>query len=244
MQTTIDHSQTEHFARLADNWWNPNGPFWPLHRLNQLRIKWITEQLRIHRFSSGTTARPLTGLTVLDLGCGGGLLSEAMASRGARVTGMDPVVRNIDIARAHVAEKPFHVTYECRLASDYLKESTQFDVVLNMEVIEHVSDWRLFMSHACQLVRPGGVHFVATINRTPLAWLVAIVGAEYVLRWMPQGTHHYHKLVMPDELGHTLTLHHSNVIARTGVQMNPLTRNLRLVGSESINYMLMAQRNL
>ena len=112
MQTTIDHSQTEHFAHLADNWWNANGPFWPLHRLNQLRIKWITEQLRVHRFSGGTTTRPLTGLTVLDLGCGGGLLSEAMASRGAKVTGMDPVVRNIDIARAHVAEKSFQVTYE------------------------------------------------------------------------------------------------------------------------------------
>ena len=243
MQTTIDHSQTEHFARLANSWWDPDGPFWPLHRLNQLRIKWITEQLGLQQCSSGPTNQPLRGLTVLDIGCGGGLLSEAMASRGATVTGIDPVARNIDIASRHVEGKPFHVTYECRSASDYLKESTRFDVVLNMEVIEHVSDWRLFMSHACQLVKPGGRHFVATINRTPLAWLIAIVGAEHILRWMPKGTHHYGKLVKPDELEHTLYRHHSSVIARTGVQMNPLTRNLRLVGSESINYMLMAQHN-
>lgn len=240
-ETTIDR-ELAYYERMAATWWDESGPFWPLHRLNQLRIRWILARLADLGMTTPEGDAPLHGLEVLDIGCGGGILSEALARAGARVTGIDVVERNIAIARAHAGQSGLPVTYCLEPAAGHAAGGRTYDVVFNMEVVEHVADFPAFMRQCQSLVRPGGVMFVATINRNPLAWLVAIIGAEYILGWLPRGTHHYRLLRRPDEVTASLTADGFREVARTGVAMNPFTRQLSLVRSLWVNYMLCAVR--
>ncbi len=240
IDATIDPYEVEHYSKLADTWWDTEGPFWPLHTLNALRVDYIREHL-CQRFGRDAAAQsPLSGLTVLDVGCGGGILSESIARLGARVTAIDVVARNIGVARLHAQASDLDVDYRQQTASDLAAGGEKFDVVLNMEVVEHVADVNAFMDDCCQLTAEGGTMFVATINRNPIAWLVAIFGAEYVLRWLPRGTHRYQMLRKPREIIATLEANHFDVADPVGVRVNPFNRTMALSSMTTVNYMLTA----
>ncbi|NBC22238.1 MAG: bifunctional 2-polyprenyl-6-hydroxyphenol methylase/3-demethylubiquinol 3-O-methyltransferase UbiG [Gammaproteobacteria bacterium] len=236
--STARPGEVARFDALAATWWDPAGPMWPLHRLNALRVPFILSNAR-HSFGLGPQAR-LDGLSVLDIGCAAGILSESLAHHGARVTGVDPSARNIEIARQHARAAGLDIDYRIGPAERLVEG--RFDVVLNMEVVEHVDDLPRFVEHCCKLVRPGGLQFLSTINRNPLSFLVAIVGAEYVLRWLPRGTHRWRQFVKPQELVDRLASHEFDVVARSGVRVNPIGRRFSLTAFEGVNYMLAARR--
>ncbi len=239
---TVDPRETEYYQRMADFWWDRDGPFWPLHGLNALRVDWIHERLCELSGRDPRGENPLAGLRVLDIGCGGGILAESMARLGARVTGIDVVEKNIRIAALHATGGNLDIDYRLVTASDLARGGERFDVVLNMEVVEHVADLPAFMAACCELVAPGGVQFVATINRTPKSWLFAIVGAEYVLRLLPRGTHRWRAFRRPAEIESLLGAGGLEVVERSGVRLNPFARHFSLAPSLSVNYMLMARR--
>jgi 2-polyprenyl-6-hydroxyphenyl methylase/3-demethylubiquinone-9 3-methyltransferase len=240
--TTVDAAEAARFEKLARLWWEPAGPFWPLHRLNAVRLAYIRDRLA-GRFGLNPAAeRPLAGLRILDIGCGGGILSEAVAGLGAEVLGVDVVERNIRIAEGHAAGRGLPLRYEVGRAEALAERGDRFDAVLNMEVVEHVADLPLFMASCAALVRPGGVMIVATLNRTPASFLAAILGAEYLLRWLPRGTHQWRKFVRPEEIRELLAQNGMAVADATGVRVNPLTREFRLTGYLGINYMLAAEK--
>ena len=238
----VDPYEADFYTRLADTWWDATGPFWPLHRLNETRVQWLKPRLTDHFGHDTHAAQPLAGLRVLDVGCGGGLLSEAFSRLGAEVHGIDVVERNIEVARLHAASEGLNVRYSLTGAEPLAASDARFDIVLNMEVVEHVPDVDAFMTAVGRLVAPGGVLCVATINRTFRAWLLAIVGAEYVLRLLPRGTHRWRKFVRPDEVRALATSSGLSEIAGTGVGMNPVRRKLFLQRSLAVNYMLLFTR--
>ena len=241
MSNNIDPDEIARYNAAAATWWREDGPMWPLHKLNSLRAPYVTNQICRHLDLASTQTRPLAGINVLDIGCGAGLLSEALAECGASVVGIDPAERNIAIAKNHAEKTGLAIDY--RVGSvNALKPSEEFDVVLNMEVVEHVIDLPSFLAQCCAHVQPGGLHFIATINRTIVSWIVAIIGAEYILRWLPKGTHQWRKFVRPGEAEALLDLHHQQVITRTGVSINPITRHYRLTDYLGVNYMLTARR--
>ncbi len=240
--TTIDTGEVERFSRLAAEWWNPVGKFKPLHKFNPVRLAYIRDQVAVRFGRDPHSAKPFEGLRVLDIGCGGGLLCEPLARMGATVVGADASETNIEVARLHAAESGLTIDYRATTAEALADAGENFDVVLNMEVVEHVSDIDLFMSKTSAMVKPGGIMFVATINRTLKAWGLAIIGAEYVLRWLPRGTHQYEKLVRPGELEATLRAGGLSVIDRTGVTFNPLTDQWGQSRDMDVNYMLLAER--
>ena len=237
---TVDPEEIARFNKLAETWWDPAGDMWPLHRLNALRAPFILDGIKRHLPVSTGESLPLQGLTILDIGCGAGLLSEAMARHGAQVTGIDPANRNIEIATRHAADGGLAIEYLEGSAEDL--QGRRFDVVLNMEVVEHVENVEAFMRSCCALVKPGGMHFVATINRNPISFLVAIIGAEYVLRWLPRGTHHWRNFVTPTEAVNMLDEGGFSVVEKRGVSVNPFTRSYKLTTSTRVNYMLVAIR--
>lgn len=238
---SVDPAEVAYYRRLAETWWDPRGPFWPLHGLNRFRSDYIRE-IAAGWSSTGTAEQPLTGLRVLDIGCGGGLLSEALARMGARVHGIDVVAKNIEVARLHAAESGLAIDYEVRSAEGLAAAGAQYDAVFNMEVVEHVADLDGFMAAVCRLVRPGGHMLLSTINRTALAWATAIIGAEYVLGLLPKGTHHYRKLVRPAELARGLEAGGLRPERRVGVRFNPFRRHFRYTRSLAVNYMMLASR--
>ncbi len=238
----VDPREVSHYTGLAETWWDESGPFWPLHRLNRLRTAYLRNQLSQAFGRDASSPAPLHGLDVLDVGCGGGILSEAIARLGANVHGIDVVERNIAIAQAHANSSQLDIGYELVTAAALASRGARYDVVLNMEVVEHVPDVPSFMADCASLVRPGGVMSVATINRTALSWLFAIVGAEYVLRWLPRGTHQWRRFVTPNELVDLLHASDFAVTARSGVRVNPLTRAFTLQTSTAVNYMLIASK--
>ncbi len=239
--SSIDPKEVAFYTRLADTWWDDTGPMWPLHRLNRLRTRYIADAVCQHFDRDRGARRPLDGLSMLDVGCGGGLLSESMAALGARVHGIDVTERNIGIARNH-APADLDVRYDAVTAEALAGDDHRYDVVLNMEVVEHVADLPGFLRATSHLTAPGGLQFVSTINRTAKAWLFAIVGAEYVMRWLPRGTHQWRRFVTPDELRRELRGHGLGLLARTGVAVSPLTRRFRLTPSMAVNYMLLFGR--
>lgn len=241
MQTsTVDPAEVERFSALARKWWNPRGPMGVLHKFNPVRIGYVRDHAAVHFGRDVKGDAPLSGLSVLDIGCGGGLLSEPLARLGARVTALDPSTTNIEVARLHAAESGLDIDYRAITAEEI--DTERFDVVMAMEVVEHVADVDLFVSAASNLVRPGGLLFLATINRTLKAYALAIIGAEYVLGWLPRGTHSYDRLVRPDELDRALTAAGLARKALDGVVYNPLYDEWRLAGDTDVNYMLVAEK--
>lgn len=236
---TVHNAEIERFNRLAAQWWQADGPMWPLHQLNALRVPYVLARIRKHIAGSG---RRLEDLRILDIGCGAGLLSEAMARSGASVTAVDPAENNIKIARQHAREAGLEIEYRCGSTEVVAVET--FDVVLNMEVVEHVDDLPLFMAGCSNLTSDDGLTIVATINRSPLAWLIAILGAEYVLGWLPRGTHQYERLVKPNELEEMLARDDFTVTDVRGVRVNPVTRTFTITRSPVVNYMMTAERRL
>ena len=231
---SIDPDEVAYYEKLAHRWWDTNGPFWPLHRLNAFRVGYLRDRLSQAFGTDPTRKRPLAGLRLLDIGCGGGILSESLARLGAQVTGVDVVGKNIRVAELHALGSGLDLDYRLASAEALAAGGEQFDAVLNMEVVEHVQDLPAFLSVCGTLVRPGGLMVVATINRTWVAFLIAILGAEYVLGWMPKGTHHWRKLVRPAEiiagLGAPFALIH-----RTGVRINPFNRGFHYTRYLGVN---------
>lgn len=239
---TVDPAEVQRYRALADMWWQRDGKLWPLHVLNELRTGYIRDQLAALHGRDPAAPEPLRGLRMLDIGCGGGLLSEAMARLGADVHGVDVVDSNIQVARLHAAEQGLAIDYETTTAEALTGRDARYDVVLNMEVVEHVADLPAFMAAVNRLVAPGGHTFVATINRNPVSYVVAILGAEYIFRLLPRGTHQWSRFPTPTEIDTLLQRDNIHVIRRTGVKVNPLTRHMWLSPSLTVNYMLLAER--
>lgn len=237
---SVDPIEVAKFNKLAATWWDESGPMWPLHRLNAFRIGIIEDVIRRHKQIDTDNNQPFQGLQVLDIGCGGGILSESMAKRGAVVHGVDVSEGNIATARMHANSQSLQINYEYLSAEQLVTREQRYDIVLNMEVVEHVSDLAGFMRACNTLVNPGGLQFVSTINRNPIAWLIAVFGAEYVLRWLPRGTHQYSKLVKPAQLSDLLQQDNFQILERTGVRVNPFTRQMSATKSEIVNYMFAA----
>ncbi len=239
---SVDPAEQAFYRQLADTWWDRRGPFWPLHRLNTLRVRAITDSLCQRYGLDAAAPRPLASLRVLDIGCGGGILSAAMARLGADVHGIDVVERNIAVARHHALANDLDIRYEAVTAEALAEQDTRYDVVLCMEVVEHVADLPGFLAANCALLEDEGTLFVATINRTLRSWLFAIIGAEYVLGWLPRGTHQWRRFPTPAEIEALLERDGVRVSDRYGVAVNPFTRKFRLTGDLSVNYMLTASR--
>jgi 2-polyprenyl-6-hydroxyphenyl methylase/3-demethylubiquinone-9 3-methyltransferase len=241
--SSIDADEVARFSAWAAEWWDPNGKFAPLHRFNPVRLDFIREQAgrRFNRRES--TRRPFEGLTLLDIGCGGGLLSEPMARLGFAVTGVDASERNIGTARAHAAATRLPIDYRCATAEDLLAGGARpFDVVLNMEVIEHVADPGAYLRDTAKLVAPSGMMVVATLNRTLKSLALAKLGAEYLLRWLPPGTHDWRRFLKPDELRGFLAGEPCEVEGPFGVSFNPLTGAWTRSGDTDVNYLMTVAR--
>ena len=243
LRSSIDPSEVERFSRIAAEWWDPKGKFAPLHKFNPVRLAFIRDKA-LARFGRDPMARrPFEGLRLLDIGCGGGLLSEPMSRLGFEVTGVDASERNIGTASTHAAEQGLSIDYRCATAEQLLAEDVRpFDVVLNMEVIEHVADPGEYLRSCAQLTAPGGIMIVATLNRTLKALALAKVGAEYVLRWLPAGTHDWRKFLTPEELRGFLRSQPVEVDGPYGVTFNPLTGRWSQSRDCDVNYMMTVSR--
>jgi 2-polyprenyl-6-hydroxyphenyl methylase/3-demethylubiquinone-9 3-methyltransferase len=241
-KTTIDQTEVDRFSAMAAEWWSPTGKFRPLHKFNPVRLTYIRDRASENFGRDPKAHRPLEGLRILDIGCGGGLLSEPMAKMGATVVGADASEKNIGIAKAHAEQSGVEVDYRAVTAEALQEAGETFDIVLNMEVVEHVSDVDFFVSTCAKMVRPGGLMFGATINRTMKARALAIFAAENVLRWLPRGTHQYEKLVRPDEFEKPITNEGMEIIHRTGVFYNVLQDRWNLSPDMDVNYMILAKR--
>ncbi len=238
--SSIDPDEVAYYDRLAEQWWDPQGKFWPIHHLNRLRVDYLRHRICAHFGRAEVERQPLQGLRVLDIGCGGGILSESIAALGARVHAIDVAEKNIEVARRHNESSGLPIDYELVSVETLAERRDRYDVVLNMEVVEHVADLPAFLAACVRLVDAGGVMFISTINRNPLAWITAIFGAEYVLGWLPKGTHQYRKLVRPDELERLLERDAMQITDRRGVRVNPLSRGFSLSDSLLVNYMIEA----
>ena len=241
-QTTIDADEVARFSAMADEWWDPTGKFRPLHKFNPIRLGYIRDRLCAHFDRDPRSLTPLDELTLLDVGCGGGLLSEPLARMGAIVTGIDASEKNIGTARAHAARSDVEIDYRCSTAEDLMAAGETFDIVLSLEVVEHVADVDLFLDSCTALVRDGGAMILATLNRTPKAFMFGIVGAEYVMRWLPRGTHDWKKFVRPSELSRGLRRNGVDVSDISGLSFNPLSDEWRVSGDVSVNYILFATK--
>lgn len=238
--STIDPDEITYYERLSKEWWDDSGKFWPLHQLNRIREAYLKTQICLHFDRDVTLDNALKGLSAIDIGCGGGILSESMARLGATVTGIDVVPKSLRVARQHAHSQNLKIEYLDYSAEEMLQLKQQYDVVLNMEVVEHVVELPTFIRSCAQLLKPEGITFIATINRNPLSCLFAIVGAEYVLRWLPRGTHQWSKFVKPSELATLLADNALTVIAKSGVRVNPFNKHFSLTGNLRVNYMLAA----
>jgi 2-polyprenyl-6-hydroxyphenyl methylase / 3-demethylubiquinone-9 3-methyltransferase len=239
---SIDPAEIEKFSAMASEWWSPDGKFAPLHRFNPIRLRFIRETAA-RRFARPTQSlKPFEGLALLDIGCGGGLLCEPMSRLGFSVVGADASEKNIQIARAHAATSHAPVDYRCTTAEALAAAGETFDVVLNMAVVEHVADLRLYLDSCARLVRPGGIMFVATLNKTLKAFALAKIGAEYVLGWLPRGTHDWSRFIEPKKLGKMLEQAGLKVSATQGLVFDPLGWDWRLSPDTDVNYIVVAEQ--
>jgi 2-polyprenyl-6-hydroxyphenyl methylase/3-demethylubiquinone-9 3-methyltransferase len=240
--TTIDPAEVARFEGLAETWWDPKGPMRVLHRFNPVRLAYIRDEACRRFGRDPRSARSLEGLTILDVGCGGGVLSEPLARLGATVTGLDPAPTNIAVARLHAERSGLTIDYRNETVEAVVARAEAFDMVLAMEVVEHVADVQAFVDACTRAVKPGGALAMATLNRTLRSFALAIVGAEYVLGWLPKGTHEWDRFVTPDELAAALEAAGFRVADSTGVVYNPLTGAWSLSRDMAVNYMLLAAR--
>jgi 2-polyprenyl-6-hydroxyphenyl methylase/3-demethylubiquinone-9 3-methyltransferase len=241
--STVDPAEVAKFEAMAAEWWNPDGKFRPLHMLNPCRLDYITGQIAAEFGRDLAGERPFAGLRILDIGCGGGLLSEPMARLGADVVGADAAERNIPVARIHAEQSGLTIDYRHTTAEALAAAGERFDVVLNMEVVEHVADPAAYLAACRDLLKPGGLMICSTINRNPKSFAMAIVGAEYVMRWLPKGTHDWRKFITPDELYALLRGAGLDPVDRKGFVFNPVTWSWRLSDRDlSVNYVTASVR--
>ena len=232
--SSVNKKEIEKFSKMATEWWDPKGKFKPLHKFNPIRIKYIKENIA-NNFKLKNETKSLRGISILDVGCGGGLLSEPMQRLGANVTGIDASIKNIKIAKLHAKKNKLNINYLCA-SPEKLKIKKKFDVILNMEIVEHVEDVQVFLKSCSKLLKKNGLMFVATINKTLKSYLFAIIGAEYVLRWLPIGTHEWEKFVKPDDLKNILK--NNNLILKklNGMNFNIIKDEWNISEDTSINY--------
>lgn len=238
---SVNKIEIEKFSNMADEWWDPHGKFKPLHKFNPIRIKYIKENI-IRQFKIKNKNKPLSGINILDIGCGGGLLSEPMCRLGADVTGIDASIKNIKISKLHAKKDNLKINYICS-SPEKLKISKKFDVILNMEIVEHVEDISFFLKSCSKLLNKNGLMFVATINKTLKSYVFAIVGAEYVLRWLPIGTHDWEKFVKPEELKEILSKNNLFLKKLDGMHFNIIKDEWSITNDLSINYIAKFLKN-
>ena len=232
--TSVNKKEIDKFSKMADEWWDPEGKFKPLHKFNPTRIKYIKENI-INSFKLKNKSKPLSGISILDIGCGGGLLSEPMSRMGANVTGIDASYKNIKIAKLHSKKNKLKINYLCS-SPEKLKITKKFDVILNMEIVEHVEDIDFFLMSCSKLLKKNGLMFVATINKTLKSYIFAIVGAEYVLRWLPIGTHEWEKFVKPEDLKKILMKYDLSLNKLEGMNFNIIKDEWSISRDLSVNY--------
>lgn len=241
-QTTIDEADVARFSAMAAEWWDPTGKFKPLHKFNPVRLEYIKEKVCENFGRDVKDPKAFKGLRILDIGCGGGLLSEPMARLGANVVGADASEVNIEIAKLHAEQSGLDIDYRATTSEALEAAGEKFDIILNMEVVEHVADVNLFMTSCAKMVKPEGLMFVATINRTMKAKALAIFMAENVLRWLPKGTHEYEKLVRPEEIEAPIAAESMEIIDQTGVFYNVLQDRWNKSRDMDVNYMVLAKK--
>ena len=238
---TINKQEIAKFSKIATEWWNPEGKFKPLHKFNPIRIKYIKDNI-IKNFKLNSTVKPLKKINILDIGCGGGLLTEPMCRLGANVVGIDASQKNIDIAKFHAKKNGLKINYLCATPED-LKIKKKFDVILNMEIIEHVENVNFFLKKSSELLKKNGLMFIATLNKTLKSYAFAIIGAEYVLRWLPIGTHDWDKFVKPEDLIKINKENNLKLEKLDGMKFNLLTEQWSLSSDNSVNYITKFKKN-
>ncbi|MDC1159560.1 bifunctional 2-polyprenyl-6-hydroxyphenol methylase/3-demethylubiquinol 3-O-methyltransferase UbiG [Candidatus Pelagibacter sp.] len=238
---SINKKEIEKFSNIAEEWWNPNGKFKPLHNFNPIRIKYIKDNI-ILDFNIKSLSKPLKNIKILDIGCGGGLLSEPMCRLGAKVMGIDASKKNIEIANFHAKKSKLKIDYQVA-SPETLKTAVKFDVILNMEIVEHVEDIDFFIKESSKLLKKNGTMFIATLNKTLKSYLFAIVGAEYILKWLPIGTHEWEKFIKPDDLINITKK--NNLILRKldGMKFNILNNDWKISNDTSVNYIVKLTKN-
>ena len=236
MSSTINKEEIQKFSKLAEEWWDVNGKFKPLHMFNPVRIEYITENIYKH-FNLNKKTNPLNGLNILDIGCGGGLISEPMARLGASVTGIDASEKNITVAKLHSKKSNLQINY-LNTSPENLSNSEKFDIILNLEVVEHVNDVNLYIKSCYKLLKKNGLMFTATLNRSFTSYIKAIIGAEYILRWLPIGTHDWNKFIKPEELEKYLSQESFSSLDIAGLKFNPFTNKWKKTKDLSVNYII------
>ena len=238
---TINKKEIEKFSKIAAEWWNPNGKFKPLHKFNPIRIKYIKDNI-IKKFNLNSSNKPLKTINILDIGCGGGLLSEPMSRLGANVVGIDASKKNIEVAKFHAKKNKLKINYICA-SPEMLKMQKKFDVILSMEIIEHVEDINFFIKKSSELLKKNGLMFIATLNKTLKSYIFAIVGAEYILKWLPIGTHDWNKFIKPDELIKITNINNLKLEKLDGMNFDLLTSEWKLSSNNSVNYIAKFKKN-
>ena len=242
MSTTINKEEIQKFSRLAGEWWDVNGKFKPLHMFNPIRIEYITESIKNHFKIKTDKPDYLTGLNILDIGCGGGLISEPMSRLGAKVTGIDASEKNIKVAKLHAEENKLQINY-LNTSPEKLNEIEKFDIILNLEIVEHVDNVNLFIKSCNKLLKKNGLMFTATLNRSFTSYIKAIIGAEYIMRWLPIGTHDWNKFIKPEELEEILTKEKFSTIDVKGLKFNPFLKKWKRSNDLSVNYIINSLKN-
>ena len=238
---TINKKEIEKFSKIAEEWWNPEGKFKPLHKFNPIRISYIKNNI-ISSLNLKNKKKPLEQTQILDIGCGGGLLSEPMSRLGADVTGIDASQKNIDIAKLHAKKSNLNINYICT-SPEKMRSNKKFDVILNMEIIEHVEDINFFLESSSALLKKNGIMFIATLNKTLKSYIFAIVGAEYIMRWLPIGTHEWDKFVKPEELIKISQKNDLKLKTLDGMKFNLLRDEWKLSSDKSVNYIAQFEKN-
>ena len=242
MSTTINKEEIQKFSRLAEEWWDVNGKFKPLHMFNPIRIEYITEKIKKHFKLEKDKSNYLEGLNILDIGCGGGLISEPMARLGANVTGIDASEKNINIAKLHSKKNGLKINY-LNASPENLEYKEKFDIILNLEIVEHVDNVNLYIKSCYKLLKKNGLMFTATLNRSFISYIKAIIGAEYILRWLPIGTHDWNKFIKPEELEKFLLDEKFSTLDVKGLKFNPFLKKWKKTNDLSVNYIISSLKN-
>jgi 2-polyprenyl-6-hydroxyphenyl methylase / 3-demethylubiquinone-9 3-methyltransferase len=242
MTTTINKEEIQKFSKLADEWWDVNGKFKPLHMFNPIRIEYITDKIKQHFKINAGNLNYLKGLNILDIGCGGGLISEPMARLGGRVTGIDASEKNIKVAKIHAKKNELKINY-LNKSPEELENKDKFDIILNLEIVEHVENVGLYIESCYNLLKKDGIMFTATLNRSFMSYLKAIIGAEYIMRWLPIGTHDWNKFLKPEELEKQLQDKKFSMVEIKGLEFNPFLNKWRKSNNLSVNYIIASSKS-